>query len=309
MIGKSYWWCDMNLKDFEYVKAVAQYKHFRKAADACYVSQPTLSGQVKKLEQELGVVIFDRSTKQVTLTVQGEQLLKQITLILDQTQVLKEIAASSHDPLKGKINVGIIPTIAPYLLPTLLTSMKQAFSETQFSFIELQTAQTLVALDNGEIDIAIVADVADLAPYHVSPLYKEDFLVAVSEQHALAQHTEVALAQLHECDLLMLNEGHCFKEQAEQFCFSAGVEVSNQYKGNSIETLLALVAMDDGVTFVPKLACTPREGVKYLAITPNQQRQVVIATRKHYPHIAGVEQLANWLNAHEGLQAHLLASS
>ena len=97
----------MNLKDFEYVKAVARYKHFRKAADACYVSQPTLSGQVKKLEQELGVVIFDRSTKQVTLTVQGEQLLKQITVILEQTQVLKEIATSSHDPLKGKINVFI----------------------------------------------------------------------------------------------------------------------------------------------------------------------------------------------------------
>ncbi|NIZ05145.1 LysR substrate-binding domain-containing protein [Pseudoalteromonas sp. HF66] len=299
----------MNLKDFEYVKAVAQYKHFRKAADACYISQPTLSGQVKKLEQELGVVIFDRSTKQVTITAQGEQLLKQITFILEQTQVLKEIAASSHDPLKGKINVGIIPTIAPYLLPTLLTSMKQAFSETQFSFTEMQTAQTLLALDNGEIDIAIVADVADLAPYHVSPLYKEDFLVAVSEQHVLAKHTEVALAQLQDCDLLMLNEGHCFKEQAEQFCFSAGVEVSNQYKGNSIETLLALVAMDDGVTFVPKLACTPREGVKYLAIAPNQQRQIVITTRKHYPHIAGVEQLANWLNAHKGLQRHLLASS
>ncbi len=299
----------MNLKDFEYVKAVAQYRHFRKAADACYVSQPTLSGQVKKLEQELGVILFDRSTKQVTLTSHGEKLIKQITLILEQTQVLKEIAASSHDPLKGKINVGIIPTIAPYLLPALLTSMKQAFNQTHFSFVEMQTAQTLEALDNGDIDIAIVADVPELANYHISPLYKEDFLVAVSMQHALASYSEVALSQLNECDLLMLNEGHCFKEQAEQFCFSAGVEVSNQYKGNSIETLLALVAMDDGVTFVPKLACTPREGVKYLAIAPNQQRHIVIATRKHYPNIAGVEQLANWLNAHKGLHKHLLASS
>ncbi|RZF93001.1 LysR family transcriptional regulator [Pseudoalteromonas sp. CO302Y] len=299
----------MNLKDLEYAKAVAQFKHFRKAADACYVSQPTLSGQVKKLEQELGVTIFDRSTKQVTVTVQGQRLLEQINVILEQTQVLKEIAASSHDPLKGKINVGIIPTIAPYLLPTLLTSMKQAFNDTHFSFIEMQTAQTLIALDNGEIDIAIVADVPDLANYHVSALYKEDFLVAVSEQHALANKEKVALTQLSDCDLLMLNEGHCFKEQAEQFCFSAGVEVSNQYKGNSIETLLALVAMNDGITFVPKLACTTREGINYLAITPNQQRQVVIATRKHYPHIAGVEQLAAWLNAHKGLQQHLLATS
>lgn len=299
----------MNLKDFEYVKAVAQFKHFRKAADACYVSQPTLSGQIKKLEQELGVTIFDRSTKQVTLTAQGTRLLSQISLILEQTKVLKELAASSHDPLKGKVNVGIIPTIAPYLLPTLLTSMKQAFNETQFSFIEMQTAQILTALDAGDINIAIVADVPDLASYHISSLYKEDFLVAVSEQHPLASRTEVALRELNECDILMLNEGHCFKEQAEQFCFSAGVEVSNQYKGNSIETLLALVAMNDGITFVPKLACTARAGINYLTMKPNQQRHVVIATRKHYPHIAGVELLAQWLSHHEGLKAHLLFSS
>jgi LysR family hydrogen peroxide-inducible transcriptional activator len=299
---------DMNLKDFEYVKAVAQFQHFRKAADACYVSQPTLSGQIKKLEEALGVTIFDRSTKHVTITAQGQRLVDQIIVILEQTQVLKELAASSHDPLQGKVNVGIIPTIAPYLLPTLLTSMKHAFAKTQFSFIEMQTAQILSALDKGEIDIAIVADVPDLESYHKSALYKEDFLLAVSEQHALASHNEVALKQLNGGELLMLNEGHCFKEQAEQFCFSAGVEVSNQYKGNSLETLLALVAMDDGVTFVPKLACSPRAGINYVSIAPNQQRQIVIATRKHYPHIAGVEQLAAWLNAHKGLHERLLSA-
>ncbi|WP_404338807.1 LysR substrate-binding domain-containing protein [Pseudoalteromonas mariniglutinosa] len=298
----------MNLKDLEYVKAVAQFKHFRKAADACFVSQPTLSGQIKKLEQELGVILFDRSTKQVTLTAQGEALLTQITLILEQTQILKELAASSHDPLKGKVNVGIIPTIAPYLLPTLLTSMKDAFSDTQFSFVEMQTATILQALDSGELDIAILADVPSLAGYFKAALYKEDFLVAVSLQNSLATHSKVALNDLKQCDLLMLNEGHCFKDQAEQFCFSAGVEVSSQYKGNSIETLLALVAMNDGVTFVPKLACTHRAGIKYLAIFPSQQRSIVLATRKHYPHLAGVEQLAQWLAAHRGLQQRLVNS-
>lgn len=295
----------MNLKDFEYVKAIAQHKHFRKAADACFVSQPTLSGQVKKLEQTLGVTLFDRSTKQVTLTAKGVRLLAQIEIILEQTQILKELASASNEPLQGKITIGIIPTIAPYLLPTLLTSMKEAFVDSQFAFIEMQTATILDALNNGELDFAILADVAELNHYHTIPLYKEDFLVAVSKDNALAKHKKVALSDLQGCSLLMLSDGHCFKDQAQKFCFSAGVDVSNQYKGNSLETLLALVAMDDGVTFVPKLACTQRTGINYMPIFPNQQRNVVFACRKHYPHLAGVEQLGEWLSAHPNLKTQL----
>ncbi|MBQ4831823.1 LysR family transcriptional regulator [Pseudoalteromonas sp. MMG010] len=291
----------MNLKDFEYVKAIAQFKHFRKAADACFVSQPTLSGQVKKLEQELGVVLFDRSTKHITLTQQGERLLTQIEVILEQTQILKELAATSNEPLQGKLTIGIIPTIAPYLLPALLTSMKAAFSQSQFAFIEMQTKTILTALDNGEIDFAILADVPELKNYHTVSLYKEDFLVAVSHDSKLSKHSKVALSDLQGSSLLMLSDGHCFKDQAQKFCFSAGVDVSNQYQGNSLETLLALVAINDGITFVPKLACTKREGIGYLSIFPNQQRNVVFACRKHYPHLSGVEQLGEWLSAHQNL--------
>lgn len=295
----------MNLKDLEYVKAVAHFKHFRKAADACFVSQPTLSGQIKKLEQELGVILFDRSTKHVTLTTQGERLLTQITLILEQTQILKELAATSNQPLQGKLSIGIIPTIAPYLLPTLLTSMKAAFTQSQFSFIEMQTSTILAALDSGEVDFAILADVPELKNYHTIGVYKEDFLVAVSRDNALCGNKKLALQDLQGSDLLMLSDGHCFKDQAQQFCFSAGVDVSNQYQGNSLETLLALVAMDDGVTFVPKLAATPREGIHYLSIFPNQQRNIVFACRKHYPHLSGIEQLAQWLSTYTHLEAKL----
>lgn len=295
----------MNLKDLEYVKAIAHFKHFRKAADACYISQPTLSGQVKKLEQELGVTLFDRSTKQVTLTVQGERLLSQIKVILEQTQILKELAATSSAPLQGKVRIGIIPTIAPYLLPTLLTSMKEAFAESQFAFVEMQTATILTALDNGELDVAILADVPELKLYHTVNLYKEDFLVAMSTQNNLAKRSKIALDELQACNLLMLSDGHCFKDQAQQFCFAAGVDVSNEYQGNSLETLLALVAMDDGVTFVPKLACIARAGISYLPIFPTQQRNVVMACRKHYPHLAGIEVLAQWLSEHPGLRQQL----
>ena len=295
----------MNLKDLEYVKAIAHFKHFRKAADACYVSQPTLSGQVKKLEQELGVTLFDRSTKQVTLTVQGERLLSQIKVILEQTQILKELAATSSAPLQGKVRIGIIPTIAPYLLPTLLTSMKEAFADSQFAFVEMQTATILTALDNGELDVAILADVPELKLYHTVNLYKEDFLVAMSNQNSLATRSKIALDELQACNLLMLSDGHCFKDQAQQFCFAAGVDVSNEYQGNSLETLLALVAMDDGVTFVPKLACAERPGINYLAIFPSQQRNVVLACRKHYPHLAGIEVLAQWLSEHPSLRKQL----
>ncbi|MBB1343813.1 MULTISPECIES: LysR substrate-binding domain-containing protein [Pseudoalteromonas] len=295
----------MNLKDLEYVKAIAHFKHFRKAADACFVSQPTLSGQVKKLEQELGVTLFDRSTKQVTLTAQGERLLTQIKVILEQTQILKELAATSSSPLQGKVRIGIIPTIAPYLLPTLLTSMKEAFADSQFAFVEMQTATILSALDNGELDIAILADVPELKLYHTVKLYKEDFLVAMSAQNSLSKRSKIALDELQECSLLMLSDGHCFKDQAQQFCFAAGVDVSNEYRGNSLETLLALVAMDDGVTFVPKLACTERAGISYLPIFPTQQRSVVLACRKHYPHLAGIELLANWLIEHPSLHQQL----
>ncbi|MFY8328927.1 hyalorunate lyase [Pseudoalteromonas sp. A601] len=295
----------MNLKDLEYVKAVAHFKHFRKAADACYVSQPTLSGQIKKLEQELGVTLFDRSTKQVTLTMQGERLLTQIKLVLEQTQILKELAATSSAPLQGRVKIGIIPTIAPYLLPTLLTSMKEAFADSQFAFVEMQTSTILAALDNGELDIAILADVSELKLYHTVNIYKEDFLVALSTQNKLAQRSKVALDELKTCSLLMLSDGHCFKDQAQRFCFAAGVDVSNEYQGNSLETLLALVAMDDGVTFVPKLAAAERDGIKYLPIFPTQQRSVVLASRKHYPHLAGVELLAKWLSEHPSLRKQL----
>ncbi|WP_200909054.1 LysR substrate-binding domain-containing protein [Pseudoalteromonas sp. P1-25] len=297
----------MNLKDLEYVKAIAHHKHFRKAADACFVSQPTLSGQVKKLEQELGVVLFDRSTKQVTLTAQGERLLTQINVILEQTEILKELAATSNGPLQGKLRIGIIPTIAPYLLSALLTSMKAAFSDSHFSFIEMQTATMLEALDNGELDFAILADVPELKNYHTVNVYKEDFVVAVSTDNPLSNRKKVALSDLQSCNLLMLSDGHCFKDQAQKFCFSAGVDVSNQYQGNSLETLLALVAINDGVTFVPRLACTQRVGVSYLPIFPNQQRNVVFACRKHYPHLAGVEQLAQWLAEHPNLKRALRA--
>ncbi|KPZ51798.1 Hydrogen peroxide-inducible activator [Pseudoalteromonas sp. P1-25] len=298
---------NLNLKDLEYVKAIAHHKHFRKAADACFVSQPTLSGQVKKLEQELGVVLFDRSTKQVTLTAQGERLLTQINVILEQTEILKELAATSNGPLQGKLRIGIIPTIAPYLLSALLTSMKAAFSDSHFSFIEMQTATMLEALDNGELDFAILADVPELKNYHTVNVYKEDFVVAVSTDNPLSNRKKVALSDLQSCNLLMLSDGHCFKDQAQKFCFSAGVDVSNQYQGNSLETLLALVAINDGVTFVPRLACTQRVGVSYLPIFPNQQRNVVFACRKHYPHLAGVEQLAQWLAEHPNLKRALRA--
>lgn len=288
----------MNLKDLEYVKAVAHFKHFRKAADACFVSQPTLSGQIKKLEQELGVTLFDRSTKQVTLTTHGERLLPQVELVLEQAKILKEQAATSDTPLQGRVKIGIIPTIAPYLLPTLLTSMKEAFAESQFTFFEMQTHTILAALDSGEVDIAILADVPELKLYHTVNLYKEDFLVALSLQNKLAKRGKIALNELKACNLLMLSDGHCFKDQAQQFCFAAGVDVSSEYQGNSLETLLALVAMDDGVTFVPKLACVDRTGIAYLPIFPTQQRSVVMASRKHYPHLAGVELLAKWLSEH-----------
>jgi LysR family hydrogen peroxide-inducible transcriptional activator len=297
---------NMNLKDLEYVKAIAHYRHFRKAADACFVSQPTLSGQIKKLEQELGVTLFDRSTKQVTLTTQGKRLLTQIEIILEQTQILKELAATSNQPLQGKLTIGIIPTIAPYLLPTLLTSMKEAFINSRFSFIEMQTTAMLDALNNGDLDFAILADVPELKSYHTVNLYKEDFLVAVSTDNALSKHKKVALSDLHGFNLLMLSDGHCFKDQAQQFCFAAGVNVSNQYQGNSLETLLALVAMDDGVTFVPKLACTERVGIDYMPIFPNQQRNVVFACRKYYPHLSGVEQLGEWLSTHPNLKTKLV---
>ena len=297
---------NLNLKDLEYVKAIAHHKHFRKAADACFVSQPTLSGQVKKLEQELNVVLFDRSTKQVTLTAQGERLLTQINVILEQTEILKELAATSNGPLQGKLRIGIIPTIAPYLLSALLTSMKAAFSDSHFSFIEMQTATMLEALDNGELDFAILADVPELKNYHTVNVYKEDFMVAVSTDNPLSNRKKVALSELQSCNLLMLSDGHCFKDQAQKFCFSAGVDVSNQYQGNSLETLLALVAINDGVTFVPRLACTQRVGVSYLPIFPNQQRNVVFACRKHYPHLAGVEQLAQWLAEHPNLKRALI---
>jgi LysR family hydrogen peroxide-inducible transcriptional activator len=292
----------MTLTELKYVVAVARERHFGRAAEACFVSQPTLSVAIKKLEDELGVPIFERRSSEVTLTPAGERIVAQAQRVLDEAALIKELAKAGKDPLVGPLRVGIIYTIGPYLLPSLIRQLLRDAPGMPLLLNENFTIKLLELLKNGEIDVAILALPLPESGVLIQPVYDEPFVVAVPRQHPWASRKAIAADELKKETMLLLGTGHCFRDQVLEVCpelsrFSTGAEgIQKTFEGSSLETIRHMVASGLGITVLPKTSVPekpPRDSlIEYVPFKPPvPERRVVLAWRKSFTRPAAVEAL------------------
>lgn len=248
----------MNLRDLRYLVAVAEHRHFGKAAEACFVSQPTLSTQIKKLERELGVELVERNPRQIVLTDAGERVVERARVMLREAENIRGIAQQAKDPESGTVRLGLIPTLAPYLLPHVVPALHARFPNVELLLAEEKTEVVLRRLRHGELDAGVLALPVDDDHLHVEPLFTEDFVLAVPCDHPLAAEAgPVPPSVLAGEDVLLLEEGHCLRDQALDVCQLAGASERSGFRATSLETLRQMVAAGVGVTLLPELAVTP----------------------------------------------------
>ena len=277
----------MTLQQLEYIVAVYRTRHFVKAAEACGVTQPTLSAMIQKLEAELDVKLFERSSQQVVPTPIGKVVVEQAWKVLNRARKIKDIVAEEKKALTGTFRLGILPTIAPYLLPRFFPRLMRENSSLEIRVVEMKTAYIRRAIDRGEIDAAVMVDTGDLDDYALTTLFYEQFLAYVSPSDQLSAKKSIKTSDLSNELLWLLDEGHCFRDQLVKYCQLKAAKTSQSaYSLGSIETFMRIVENGQGVTFIPELATmqlTPpqKELVRPFAI-PIPTREVVMATSKAF---------------------------
>jgi LysR family transcriptional regulator, hydrogen peroxide-inducible genes activator len=247
----------MNLRDLRYLVALADQRHFGRAAAACFVSQPTLSTQLRKLEDELAVVLIERAPRRVMLTAVGHDIAERARRILAEVDQLRETARRAHDPEAGTVRLGLFPTLAPYLLPHVMPRLRARFPQLELLLVEEKTAVILRMLREGRLDAGVLALPLHDEQLHIEPLFEEPFLLAVPERHPLARRQSLAVGELAEQSLLLLEDGHCLRDQALDVCQMAGAGERSGFRATSLETLRQMVAADGGITLLPILAVQP----------------------------------------------------
>jgi LysR family hydrogen peroxide-inducible transcriptional activator len=290
----------MTLTELKYIVAVAREKHFGHAAEACFVAQPTLSVAIKKLEDELGVTIFERGGSEISMTPLGAQIVAQAERVLEQTAAIREIAKQNKDPLTGQLRLGVIYTIAPYLLPQMVKNMIERVPQMPLILQENFTAKLVEMLRQGDLDAAIMALPFAHSGLLVQPLYDEPFVVAVPQHHPWAQRRTVGSADLKSETMLLLGNGHCFRDQVLEVCpemsrFSTtGDGIARSFEGSSLETIRHMVASGIGITVLPQASVPDMQAqngmLRYLPFDePAPSRRVVIAWRKSFTRPQAVE--------------------
>ncbi len=247
----------MNLRDLRYLVALAEHRHFGRAAAASFVSQPTLSTQIRKLEDELGVALIERAPRRVMLTPIGREVAERARRILSEVNELRETAQRSRDPEAGTVRLGIFPTLGPYLLPHVVSQVRERFPKLELLLVEEKTEVLLHQLREGRLDAAILAMPLHDDQLHVEFLFEEPFLMAVPTGHPLAAREAISLGDLGKESLLLLEDGHCLREQALDVCHLAGAGEKSGFRATSLETLRQMVAAGVGITLLPKLAVAP----------------------------------------------------
>ena len=235
---------DIKLKDLRYLVAVADTGHFGKAAERCFVSQPTLSAQLRKLEEYLGVVLIERQPRQALLTPAGAEIVARARRIVEASDEVVEIARTHRDPLAGRLRIAFLPTIGPYLLPGIAPRLHKALPRLELMFYEYQTAPMLERLHAGDIDMGVLALPVGLDGLVVQSLYDEPFVVAAPARHPLAARKEVRIEDLRGVTLLLLEDGHCLRDQALDVCNRVAVQENQNFRATSIETLRQMVAVE-----------------------------------------------------------------
>ena len=314
----------MTLTELKYIVAVARERHFGRAADACHVSQPTLSVAIKKLEEELEVKLFERSANEISLTALGGEIVRQAQSVLEQAAGIKEIAKRGKDPLAGPLRLGVIYTIGPYLLPDLVRQVINQAPQMPLMLQENFTVKLLDMLRTGEIDCAILAEPFPDAGLATAPLYDEPFMAAVPSQHPLAQRDSIPAQELKAETMLLLGTGHCFRDHVLEVCpefarFASNAEgIRRSFEGSSLETIKHMVAAGMGVTLVPRLSVpgeallTPAKGrrravvethVRYLPVVDEDgrppMRRVLLAWRRSFTRYEAIAALRNAVYACE----------
>ena len=298
----------MTLTELKYIVAVARERHFGRAAEACFVSQPTLSVAIKKLEEELGVTIFERGGTEVGVTAVGQQLVSQAQKVLEESANLKEIARRGNDPLAGPLRVGVIHTIGPYLLPKLVPKQIERTPQMPLILQENFTQRLIELLRQGEIDCAIMALPLPETGLMTVPLYDEQFVVVTPANHPWADRTSIAAEDLKLQNMLLLGSGHCFRDQVLEVCpelsrFAAASEgIQRTFEGSSLETIRHMVAAGIGITVMPMSAVKSHdrnsELLRYIPFeNPIPDRRVVLAWRKSFPRISSIEALKDTVYA------------
>ena len=287
----------MNLRDLRYLTAVAEHRHFGRAAEACFVSQPTLSTQLKKLEETLDVTLIERTNRQVMLTPVGAQIVAQSEHILREVKQLEMIAERYKDPLGGEFRLGIIPTVAPYLLPKILDPIKQAFPSLHVQLTEGQTVTVSALLRSGDLDAVILALPVDEEHWESRSLYEEPFYFAASKSHPKASKKSVQLADLNDEAVLLLEDGHCLRDQALDVCNTHRASENTSFRATSIETLRQMVAANVGITLIPELALGAQDGpVRYIPFSGKvPHREIGLCWRRSSVRGELLDQLAELL--------------
>jgi len=282
----------MTLTELRYIVAVSQKNHFGKAAQACFVSQPTLSIAIKKLEEELGVRLFERSSKnEIRITEIGQQVVNQAYIVLQEAQILIEIAQQGKDPLSGQFKLGVIYTIGPYLLPSLIPMLRKTAPKLKLIIEENFTANLFQSLKQGALDAIIISYPFDEPGIETAALYTEPFIVALPRNHEWKDLEQIPPGDLASQDLMLLGAGHCFRDQVIKACpdcMSGDSELTRTLEGGSLETIRHMVAAGTGITVLPRTSILPSQKNESLIITkpfakPSPNRTVAIAWRKHYP--------------------------
>jgi len=296
----------MTLTELRYIVAVARERHFGRAAEACFVSQPTLSVAIKKLEEELEVKIFERGASEVSVTPLGEALVRQAQVVIEQAQSLREMARHGQNPLAGPLRLGIIYTIGPYLLPELTRQVIERTPQMPLILQENFTARLLEMLRAGELDCAIMAEPFPDTGLAVAPLYDEPFMVAVPRTHPLAKRKRISAEELKQETMLLLGTGHCFRDHVLEVCpeyarFSSEAEgIRKSFEGSSLETIKYMVAAGMGVTVVPQLS-VPAEKQPHIVYVPFAApvptRRVVLAWRRSFTRYEAIAALRNSIYA------------
>lgn len=275
----------MNLRDLRYLVALAELRHFGRAAEACHVSQPTLSTQIRKLEEELGVSLVERAPRKVMLTPAGRDMAERARRVLAEIGQMKEAARRSRDPEAGTVRLGIFPTLGPYLLPHVVPRLRERFPRLELLLVEEKSPLLLERLHEGKLDAALLALPLHDETLHVEFLFEEPFLLAVPVQHRLGGARALGMADLADERLLLLEDGHCLRDQALDVCRLTGASEKSEFQATSLETLRQMVAAHVGVTLLPVLSVKPpvarSEEIRLVPFRdPAPSRRIAMAWRR-----------------------------
>ena len=292
----------MNLRDLRYLVALADLRHFGKAADACFVSQPTLSTQIRKLEDELGVALVERAPRKVMLTAVGQDVVQRARRIVADVEQMKEAARRSRDPESGSLRLGVFPTLGPYLLPHVVPQLRERFPHLELLLVEEKSDALLQRLREGKLDAILLALPLHDDQLHAEPLFEERFVFAAPKQHPLAGNDVLSMAQLSDETLLLLEDGHCLREQALDVCRLSGAQEKSGFRATSLETLRQMVAAGVGVTLLPALSVhepiAQSPNIRLVPFRdPPPSRQIALVWRKSSALDGFLHQLADVIGA------------